>query len=319
MKRKRKFMVFIDPVIRDAVIFASMLSLLTLGLTLNYLTTKVPNFSHGSFASIGMMTMLTMTAAFNQPAYLSLLPAFLLGGLAALALYLLVLRPLISRDASLVSQMIATIAFELILIAVLNIYADYFTQTFKVQSRGFLIRRFDVRILGEPGVFIIAPALAVSTVFLLYLLLNKTRFGIGLRAAIENPSLAGTLGINVKRAYTFSWFLAGGLGGVAGSLLALWFQGSPNYGSELLISIFAAAIVGGLQNIYGAVAGGYLLGLVEVLGTRQLGLTFGPWITVYRPLIPILAMAITLLLLPQGLVSLRLRGVFKQVQRGGSE
>nr|BAJ49652.1 branched-chain amino acid ABC transporter permease [Candidatus Caldarchaeum subterraneum] len=305
-------MVFIDPVIRDAVIFASMLSLLTLGLTLNYLTTKVPNFSHGSFASIGMMTMLTMTSAFNQPAYLSLLPAFLLGGLAALALYLLVLRPLISRDASLVSQMIATIAFELILIAVLNIYADYFTQTFKVQSRGFLIRKFDVRIFGEPGVFIIAPALAVSTVIFLYLLLNKTRFGIGLRAAIENPSLAGTLGINVKRAYTFSWFLAGGLGGVAGSLLALWFQGSPNYGSELLISIFAAAIVGGLQNIYGAVAGGYLLGFVEILGTRQLGLTLGPWITVYRPLIPITAMAITLLFLPQGLVSLRLRRVFKQ-------
>ncbi|MEM1949788.1 MAG: branched-chain amino acid ABC transporter permease, partial [Candidatus Caldarchaeum sp.] len=290
-----------------AVIFASMLSLLSLGLTLNYLTTKVPNFSHGSFASIGMMTMLTMTELFKLHPYLSVVPAFLLGGAAALVLYLVVLRTLISRDASLVSQMIATLAFELILIAVLNIYADYFTQTFKVQSRGFLIRRNDVRLFDQPGVFLTAPTLAVLTVVLLHVILTKTRFGVGLRAAIENPPLAGSLGINVKRMYSYSWFIAGGLGGLAGSLLALWFQGSPDYGSLQLISIFAASIVGGLQNIYGAVAGGYLLGFIEILGTRQLGLTFGAWITVYRPLIPLTAMAITLILIPQGLIAVRWR------------
>ncbi|MDW8063909.1 MAG: branched-chain amino acid ABC transporter permease [Candidatus Caldarchaeum sp.] len=313
----RSEMWVIEPIFRDAIIFASMLSLLTLGLTLTYLTTKVPNFSHGSFASIGMMAMLTFTEVMKIPAYLVLFPSFLLGGGAALLLYMMILRPLISRDANIVAQMVATIAFELIMISVLNIYADYLTQTFKVQTRGFLIRRNDVRFFGEPGVFIAAPILAVSAVFLLYLLLNRTRFGVGLRAAIENPSLAGTLGINVKRAYSFSWFLAGGLGGVAGSLLALWFQGSPNYGSELLISIFAASIVGGLQNIYGAVAGGYLLGFIEILGTRQLGFTFGPWITVYRPLIPIVAMAVTLLLAPQGLMGVRWRSLAKTVIRGG--
>ncbi|MEM2973019.1 MAG: branched-chain amino acid ABC transporter permease [Candidatus Caldarchaeum sp.] len=308
-------MIVFDPIFRDALIFASMLSLLALGLTLNYLTTKVPNFAHGSFASIGMMTMLTMTELFKLNAYLSIIPAFLLGGGASLVLYVFVLRPLIKRDAGLVSQMIATIAFELIMIAVLNIYADFFTQAYKIQSRGFLIRKNDVRVFDQPGVFIAAPTLALSIVVVLYFLLTKTRFGVGLRASIENPPLAGSLGINVRRMYTFSWFLGGGLGGVAGSLLALWFQGSPVYGSELLISIFAASIVGGLQNIYGAVAGGYLLGLLEILGTRQLGLLFGPWITVYRPLIPLAAMALTLLLAPQGLAAYRWRAVAKLVGR----
>jgi branched-chain amino acid transport system permease protein len=66
----------IDPIIRDAVIFASMLSLLTLGLTLTYLTTKVPNFAHGSFASIGMMSMLTFTQLFGLNPYLSVIPIF---------------------------------------------------------------------------------------------------------------------------------------------------------------------------------------------------------------------------------------------------
>jgi branched-chain amino acid transport system permease protein len=306
----------IDPIIRDAVIFASMLSLLTLGLTLTYLTTKVPNFAHGSFASIGMMSMLTFTQLFGLNPYLSVIPIFFIGGGVALVLYLFVLRPLISREASFVSQMVATIAFELILVAVLNIYADYFTQTFKIQSRGFLIRRADVRIFDQPGVFIAAPALAIAGVLILFVVLNKTRFGVGLRAAIENPPLAGSLGINVKRMYTYSWFIAGGLGAVAGSLLALWFQGSPVYGSTILISIFAAAIVGGLQNIYGAVLGGYLLGFVEILGTRQLGLWIGPWMTVYRPLIPILAMAITLLFAPRGLAAVKWRGLFRSFGKG---
>jgi branched-chain amino acid transport system permease protein len=306
----------IDPIIRDAVIFASMLSLLTLGLTLTYLTTKVPNFAHGSFASIGMMSMLTFTQLFGLNPYLSVIPIFFIGGGVALVLYLFVLRPLISREASFVSQMVATIAFELILVAVLNIYADYFTQTFKIQSRGFLIRRADVRIFDQPGVFIAAPTLAIAGVLILFMVLNKTRFGVGLRAAIENPPLAGSLGINVKRMYTYSWFIAGGLGAVAGSLLALWFQGSPVYGSTILISIFAAAIVGGLQNIYGAVLGGYLLGFVEILGTRQLGLWIGPWMTVYRPLIPILAMAITLLFAPRGLAAVKWRGLFRSFGKG---
>jgi branched-chain amino acid transport system permease protein len=306
----------IDPIIRDAVIFASMLSLLTLGLTLTYLTTKVPNFAHGSFASIGMMSMLTFTQLYGLNPYISIIPIFFIGGGAALALYLLVLRPLISREASFVSQMVATIAFELILVAILNIYADYFTQTFKIQSRGFLIRRADLRIFDQPGVFIAAPALAIAGVLILFVVLNKTRFGVGLRAAIENPPLAGSLGINVKRMYTYSWFIAGGLGSVAGSLLALWFQGKPDYGSTMLISIFAAAIVGGLQNIYGAVIGGYLLGFVEILGTRQLGLSIGPWMTVYRPLIPILAMAITLIFAPRGLAAVNWRGLFRYFVKG---
>jgi len=309
-------MITVEPIIRDAVIFASMLSLLTLGLTLTYLTTKVPNFAHGSFASIGMMSMLTFTQVYNLNPYFSIIPIFFIGGGAALILYLAVLRPLIAREASLVAQMVATIAFELILVAVLNIYADFFTQTFKIQSRGFLIRRADVRIFDQPAVFIAAPSLALATVLVLHLILNKTRFGVGLRASIENPPLAGSLGINVRRMYTYSWFLAGGLGSVAGSLLALWFQGSPVYGSTILISIFAAAIVGGLQNIYGAVVGGYFLGFVEILGTRQLGLWIGPWMTVYRPLIPILAMALTLIFAPRGLIAVSWRNIARYFVKG---
>ncbi|MDW8084395.1 MAG: branched-chain amino acid ABC transporter permease, partial [Candidatus Caldarchaeum sp.] len=151
----------------------------------------------------------------------------------------------------------------------------------------------------------------------LYVLLNKTRFGIAMRAAIENAALAGVMGINVKNVYMFSWFLAGGLAGVAGSLMGLWFQGDPGFGSRMLVSIFSASIVGGLQNIYGAVIGGYLVGLAEILGTAQLASVFGVQILPYRPLIPLLAMIVTLLVVPKGLSALDWQRLFRVNVSGG--
>lgn len=290
----------VEPIVRDAVVFASLLSLLSIGLTLTYLTTKVPNFSHGSLATIGVFTTLTTAELWKQNPYISLPIAFILSGGASLLLYMAALRPLISRGAGLPLQMVATIAYELILLAVLNIYADSLTRVFKITSRDFLLRKYDLRFFNEPGVFLVSPILVISLVTFLYILLTKTKFGVAMRAAIENAPLAGVMGINVKRVYMFSWFLAGGLAGLAGSMMGLWFQGDPGFGSRMLVSIFSASIVGGLQNIYGGAVGGYIVGLAEILGTSQLASVFGVQILPYRPLIPLSAMIITLLIFPKG-------------------
>ncbi|MCS6769422.1 MAG: branched-chain amino acid ABC transporter permease [Candidatus Caldarchaeum sp.] len=305
-----------EPIVRDAVVFASLLSLLSIGLTLTYLTTKVPNFSHGSLATIGVFTVLTTTELWRQNPYISVPLAFVLSGMASLFLYLAALRPLISRGAGLPLQMVATLAYELILLAVLNIYADFLTRVFKITSRDFLLRKYDLKILDEPGVFIISPLLVIFLVSSLYLLLTRTKFGVAMRAAIENAPLAGVIGINVRTVYMFSWFLAGGLAGVAGAMMGLWFQADPGFGSRMLVSIFSASIVGGLQNIYGGAVGGYIVGLAEILGTSQLASVFGVQILPYRPLIPLSAMIITLLLFPKGfsgmdwgrIIRLRLQG-----------
>lgn len=291
----------IEPLLRDAVVFASLLSLLSIGMTLTYLVTKVPNFSHGSIATIGIYVTLTSSELLRTDPYQFLPVAFLLGGATSLLLYSVAIRPLMSRGAGLVSLMVSTIAYELVLIATLNMYADYLARSFKITSRDFLLRRHDFEFLGQPGVFITAPTIAVFLVVGLFLFLTKTRFGIAMRAAIEDHALAGVLGINVRRVYLFSWFLAGGLGGLAGGMLGLWFQSDPAYGSRILISIFAASIVGGLQNIYGGMLGGMLVGLAEVLGTNWLRENLGTWILAYRPIIPLLAMVFALLLVPRGI------------------
>ena len=310
--------VVVDPLLRDAVIYASTLSMLSLGLTLTYLTTKVPNFAHGSLATIGSYTLLTFTSVLKLNAYLSIPFAFLISGGSSAAFYLLALRPLINRGAGLLHQMIATIAFELVLIASLNIYADLITRTFRVQSRDVLLRRFDVQIEGlGPGVFLASMIFVAVTLAVLVLLLHRTRFGVAMRAAIENPMLAGTLGVNVKLVYLFSWFLAGGLAGVSGVLLGLHYQQDPAFGSRMLVSIFASSILGGLSSIYGAVLGGYTIGLVEVLGIFQLSRVVGGWILPYRIIFPLLIMAVTLLVFPKGLSGLQLSGIISRLRRGG--
>jgi branched-chain amino acid transport system permease protein len=108
--------------------------------------------------------------------------------------------------------------------------------------------------------------------------------------------------------------LGGGFAGIAGALMSLWFQGDPNLGPMLIPSIFAASIAGGFLSIYGAIAGGILVGLTEVLGTRFLAGEFGAWLIAYRPLIPLIFIVVTLFLAPKGLAGIN----WSKLRRNGS-
>ena len=300
-----------------AIVFSGLLSLMCVGLTLTYLTTKVPNFAHGTYVSVGAYVTLTAVELWQGFPYHFLFLALIIGGVIALAQYLVVFRPLTRRGASVIGLMITTLAIDFIMLAVLNIYADYLSRQFKVKSRYFLFSasRYDLVIAGQKGILLIAPALAAAVVVLLYLLLTRTKFGVAMRAAIEDSSLASVMGINVNRVYAVSWFLSGGLACLSGGLLPLWFPGNPDAGSRLIVSVFAGSIVGGLSSIYGGVLGGVLIGLAEILGTNALRSWFGAGVIPYRPLIPLIAIAITLLLAPKGLAGTNWRDVFRSARR----
>jgi len=306
----------IDPIYLEAIIFSSLLTLLSIGLTLTYLTTKVPNFAHGTFAAVGAYITLTAVMVWKGNLYHYLCLAFVIGGATALAQYILVLKPLTRRGASIVGLMIATLAIDIILLAILNIYADYLSRQFKIFSRYFYLRPYDVTIIGWRGVLIVAPTLAVVTVTLIQSVLTRTKFGVAMRAAIENPSLASVVGVNVNLVYAVSWFIAGGLAGLAGGLLPLHLLSNPDVGATLIASIFAASIVGGLLNIYGAVLGGFLIGFAEILGTSYIASWVGTWVIPYRPMIPLVAIAVTLLLAPKGLLGVNWLGLIGAI-RGG--
>ena len=304
----------IDPIFSDAVIFASLLALLSIGLTLTYLTTRVPNFAHASFATIGVYIALITSRVWETSPYFAIPIAFAISGVVAVALYTFILKPLIRKGASQAIQMVATLAFDLIMIAILNITADYIVKTFQVTSREFTLRSYDAEFMGLPLIVFVAPAVVIILAITLHIMLRKTKFGIAMRAVTENPDLSGTVGINVKLVYGVSWLFGGGLAGIAGALMSLWFSGDPNLGPQLIPSIFAASIVGGFLSIYGAIAGGLLVGLTEVLGTRFLAGELGSWLIAYRPLIPLVFIVVTLLLAPRGLAGIN----WSKLRRHGS-
>jgi len=301
------------PLLRDAIIFASILTMLSTGLTLTYMTTKVPNFAHGNFAAINAYFTLIIAKLLNLNPYIGVVTGFFLGGGIALALYLLILKPLLDREANYIILMVATIAYDMVLLSIINIIADYLSRVHKITSRLFQLREwgYGIEILGQPSIFIIAPLFAVLMIISLYLFLNKTKFGIAMRAAIDNPALAETIGINVNLTYAVSWFISGGLAGIGGALAPLHVTCNTDTGTRLLVSIFAASIVGGFTNIYGAFLGGSLIGLAEVLGTGYLAIQLGSWIVPYRPIIPLALMTLTLLFAPQGLTGINWSRILK--------
>jgi len=142
-----------------------------------------------------------------------------------------------------------------------------------------------------------------------FMLLYKTKFGVALRASMENPSLAEVMGVNVEYTRLFSWFLSGGLAAMAGCLLPFRQEIVPSTGAIIIVSIFAASIVGGISSIYGALIGGYVIGFSESLITFSLTGFLGTSILLYSRVISLIVLIATLILAPRGLTGVNWRRI----------
>ncbi len=306
----------VPPYVISVVVYASLFGLTAVGLTLTYLTTKVPNFAYGSFVTIGIYTSFSLFRINHLNPYLSTPIAFALGGLSSVVMYLGVLRLLAKRGASLVAMMIATLAIDIAFIGIFGIYSDYLTIRYRiVDSKLFYQILADFALLGVPGLFYVAPLTLALVTLGLFLLLTRTRFGIAMRAAVENPILAKVLGIDVEKTYLAAWFLAGGFAAMSGTYYSLWLAGGTTAGSNLIVEIFAASVLGGLASIYGAVLGGVIVGASEILLTTAGTALLGPWVPIYQKGIPLIIMVITLLSFPQGLVSIPFRNTLRRLSQ----
>lgn len=300
-------------VVEGAIIYANLLVLLALGLTLTYITTAVPNFAQGSFAIFGSYVALTFLRLFKIHPYVSIPITFISGGLLGLFTYVVALRPLVKREASIVTLMIATLAWDLILLGTIGAYSDYIARLTHKPGAKFIFTYLDYDVAGIPAIFIVSSLVIALTLTGLFLLLYKTKFGVALRASMENPALAEIMGVNVEYTRMFSWFLSGALAGMAGCLLPFKQEIVPATGALIIVSIFAASIVGGLSSIYGALLGGYIVGISESLITFWLSTIFGTGVLVYSKVISLIILIITLLVAPKGLVGINWRKVRRWV------
>src|SRR2546422_9958392 len=124
----------VSPLVVNAIAYSSIVAMLSSGLTLTYMTTKVPNFAQGSLATITVYLTLTATRVWNENPYLFLQPNFFLSGLAGVGLYYIVMKPLLKRGASLVTLMMAIVGNDLFLFSLMTRYADDESNTVRCSS-----------------------------------------------------------------------------------------------------------------------------------------------------------------------------------------
>lgn len=284
--------------LEGAIVYSNLLALLSLGLTLTYITTSVPNFAHGSVAVIGSYLTLSLYLFLGIHPYLSLPFVFIACGILGVACYISILRPLIQRGASVVILMIATLALDLVLFGFLGAISDSIGGV----AKKFVFTIYDFEIWGISGAFFVSSAAVFVVLVFLWLLLFKTNFGIALRASMENPMLAETMGINVEKTRIFSWFLSCALAGIAGALLPFKQEIVPLTGSLIIVSIFSASILGGIASIAGALAGGYIIGTSETLVTYAFSFVFGTEVLLYSKVVSLFALITALLVAPSGIV-----------------
>lgn len=289
------------------------------GLTVTYQTTKVPNFAFADFAVSGMNAAYFSFVLFKlSTPYLAAPFSMLAGGAFAVLMYILVMKPLIKRGSGIIVLMIASLAVDILFTGVQQDIVSIGIVPF---LRAFIHAGFPTLVTAAPlpdlslpygvsGLVILSPVMLVVATAAMYLLLTKSRFGIAMRASIENPSLARIVGINVERVYIISWFIAGALGGLAGMLYTVWDGMALGVQSILILDIFAGSVLGGLSSIYGAVIGGMLIAFGEYYVLGVLSNTISSQLSLLQlGGVSMIMLIVTLLIAPKGLVGVNWRKV----------
>lgn len=274
----------------NGLVAGSYLGLGAIGLTLVFGVLRLINFAHGDFLTFGAYAAIGLTAV-GLPLPLALCLALIATAVLALLSEAVLWRPMRRMGAGTLQLFLTAIGLSLVLR-----YSIQFVASGQPRSLGVDILSSaalgGIR-LGWMQIKVLVAGLAATA--LLGLLLRHARLGKEMRAYADNPALAETSGIDTRRIITLTWALAGFLAGLAGILYAAAIGTfDPNFGITLLLSLFAAAILGGIGNAYGALVGGYVIGLSQEWAT----LFFNPR---WKPAVGFAILILTLLLLPQGI------------------
>lgn len=245
----------------NGVVAGSIYALFAVGLTMVYGVFRFINFAHGELIAWGAYLVLLFThTPISLPIYYAVLPALAGTIVISLAQDRYVYRPL--RQGSRISLLIASIGLSYLLRNGIRLIwgSDLMTYGLK-PARGIYFAGLSITLTQ-----ISMMAAAVFFLGSLYFLLTRTLLGKSLRAVADNIQLASIMGINMKKVSLAVWVLASVFAGVGGILLALDTNLEPMMGLTNLIKAFAAVLLGGAGNVWGALLGGLCIGIAENMG-----------------------------------------------------
>ncbi|MDA3920423.1 MAG: branched-chain amino acid ABC transporter permease [Salinisphaera sp.] len=273
----------------NGLVLGSILALGAIGVTMIFGVLRFAHFAHGDLMTVGAYVALTFVHWLAWPIWLAALPAIAVTSILAVVLDQLFYRRL--RRVAPVILLISSFATALMLRALVQIiwgpdnqvYATGISIPYRIA--GLVITPDSLKVLG-------ATALMVVVV---HLFLAHTKMGKSMRAMSDNVDLARISGVPVKRVIFWTWVFAGALTAVAGILLGVDTRLIPTMGWNILLPIFAAAILGGVGRPYGAVLGGLIIGLA-----MNYSVLFMP--SAYKLAVAFIIMIAVLILRPQGLL-----------------
>ena len=282
----------------DTIQTGSMYALMALGITLTMRVIKLPNFAHAEYVTVGAFAALIVSMNITDNPLVIMLAAGVIGALTAWLSHQLVFRSLEKQNASFYSLLLASFAVGLIIRYILFLTADQFSLFDKrIQIPLEIVYRSDTLILTNIFMWVVPTSIVL--VILLTLLLNYTPVGREMRALANNINLARIIGIAVDRVKNQTWLIVGGLAGIAGALWGLNTSVSPLMGWTAILSVFAAAILGGLSSFPGTILGAYVVSFSENTIMQFLNFYLDVDFS-FKPAIPFIIIIAVLLIRPQG-------------------
>ena len=250
----------------NALLLGGVYALMGAGFSLQWGISGIINLAYGAMVILGSYLSMVLFNTFHIDPFLGIplsgAALFFLGA----AIYRGILQPL--SKGGMVFTLILTFAIRLILENFMLVLwsADY--RTIRVVYGGASFDFFGAHI---PLVRLLAFVVAMITIFLLYLFMRKTKTGKGIQAVALDRIGAQAVGIDIQRMYLVNFALGSALAGGAGALWASIYSFSPHLVGAVVGKVFIVAILGGLGNIWGAAAGGILLGIAETAGVSFFG------------------------------------------------
>jgi len=276
----------------NGVMLGSTYSLVAIGYTLVFGVLHLVHLAHGEVFMIGAFAGLQVVLLAGGGVAAAITAAAAVSAVLGVLVYLLAIKPIKARKGHFLAPMISTIGVGVVL-------EELATRAFGGEQVGFPVQMesyvWHLGAVTLTSVQLVILLVSLGLMFALHLFVTLTRVGMAMRATAESMTISHTLGIRSDRIIILTFAIASALAGVAGVLVGISFNSiSPYMGVDIGIKGLAAMLLGGLGNVYGAMLGGLVIGIVEVSSVAYLSSS-------YRDAFAFFVIIAVLLLRPRGI------------------
>ncbi len=285
-------MTFFMQMLVTGIVVGSVYALVALGFVLIYKASDAINFAQGEFLLVGTYVCLTLITAYQIPFLAALAITLIFSAFLGFAIERVVLRPFIGEPV--ISMIMATIGLSSLMAGIVHIIWGHQTRVYPQIFPDTPVR------LGE---VVVSPVYLWSLIIVLILLVLFTLFfkyskvGIAMRATADDQQAALSMGISVKMVFAVSWAISSVVSSVGGVLLGN-INGVNSSLALIGLKVLPVALLGGLDSIFGAIVGGFIIGILESLVGGYLDPLVGGGL---KEVVPFIVLVLILMFKPYGL------------------